>query len=242
MICGFLLLPQKPSEKIRVLRKSLFKIYGMINYYRLYIDKFNIIRIFTHNDIIISVSVIGDSINMIQSVPENIAEWCEIELEVFIKNNSSLFFAFAFRYIKNQEEIEDLIQDCYLTLWNDRKKIGRVESPINYMFTMIKNRAINRLKRKSKIDIGIKEDISDQTDFCNNIIEVESSKIIADAVKLLSPQSQVVVNLLIQGFSLDEISKKLSISINSVKTIKYRAIDKLAKKLPRYLFIKLFLY
>lgn len=53
----------------------------------------------------------------------NIANWTEKDLNDFIENNSSLFFAFAYRYLKQEDEIEDLIQECYLKLWCDRKKL-----------------------------------------------------------------------------------------------------------------------
>lgn len=170
----------------------------------------------------------------------NIAQWDEKALEDFILKNSSLFFAFAYRYMKQDDEIEDLLQECYLKLWRDRKKTGTLSSPINYLFTMIKNGALNKIDRNRKIDIGIAYDVSDDTDFYNNIIEAESNMIIAQAVSTLSSQSQEVLELVIAGKSLDEIATILNLSINSVKTVKYRAITKLSQILPKKL-LSLFL-
>lgn len=167
----------------------------------------------------------------------NIANWTENDLRDFIENNSSLFFAFAYRYIKQQDEVEDLIQESYLKLWRDRKKIGNITSPINYIFTMIKNGALNTIEHNRRISIGIEHDVRDNTDFYNTIIEVESSQIIAETIRTLSPQSQEVLNLVVDGKSLDEIAYILNLSINSVKTVKYRAITKLSKILPKKILI-----
>lgn len=174
------------------------------------------------------------------SIGINIAKWGEKELEEFIKDNSSLFYSFAYRYIRSQPEIEDILQDCYIKLWDNRKKIGQLSSPMNYMFTMIKNNALNRISYNSKMSNDSELDYCDDTDFYNNLIEAESSKIIADAVSSLSPLSQKVLDLVIQGKSLNEIAEELNISINSVKTVKYRAIARLSKVLPNKLFISLF--
>lgn len=167
----------------------------------------------------------------------NIATWTEKDLKDFIENNSNLFFAFAYRYMKQQDEIEDLIQECYLKLWRDRKKIGQIASPINYVFTMIRNGALNRIEHNRKISIGIECDMCDNDHFYNNIIEAESSLIIAQAINTLSPQSQEVLKLVVEGKSLDEIAEILNISVNSVKTVKYRAITKLSKILPERLLL-----
>lgn len=171
----------------------------------------------------------------------NIANWSEKDLTNFVEDNSSLFFAFACRYLKQHDEIEDLIQECYLKLWRDRKKIGTISSPINYVFTMIKNGALNKVEYNSKLDVGIQCDICDDAHFYSAMIEAESSRIIAQAVSTLSPQSQEVLRLVIEGKSLDEIAKLLNLSINSVKTVKYRAISKLSKILPPRLLVLFFL-
>lgn len=169
----------------------------------------------------------------------NIANWTEKDLNDFIENNSSLFFAFAHRYLRQEDEIEDLIQECYLKLWCDRKKIGIILSPVNYFFTMIKNGALNRIEHNSKISIGIQFDRFDDNHFYNAIIEAESSQIIAEAIRTLSPQSQEILQLVVDGKSLDEIADHLNLSVNSVKTVKYRAISRLSKILPKKLLLTL---
>lgn len=109
-----------------------------------------------------------------------------------------------------------------------------MESPLNYIFTMIKNRALNHIRdhKKDFIELESISNYNDKEDFLNTIFEVECSKMIADAIRQLSPQSQEVINRIIAGQTMEQVAKELNVSINTVKTIKYRAVDRLAKILP----------
>lgn len=46
----------------------------------------------------------------------NIVDWNDKDFEDFIEDNSSLFFAFAYRYIKNKQDIKDILQECYIKM------------------------------------------------------------------------------------------------------------------------------
>lgn len=164
----------------------------------------------------------------------NIVDWNDKDFEDFIEDNSSLFFAFAYRYIKNKQDIKDILQECYIKMWDNKKKLAAMESPLNYIFTMIKNRALNHIRdhKKDFIELESISNYNDKEDFLNTIFEVECSKMIADAIRQLSPQSQEVINRIIAGQTMEQVAKELNVSINTVKTIKYRAVDRLAKILP----------
>lgn len=79
--------------------------------------------------------------------------------------------------------------------------------------------------------------ISDENTFLQNIIEVEASNMIAQAIMKLSPQSQQVILMSIEGKSMKEIAEDLDITVNTVKTVKYRAIERLAGLLSKEDFV-----
>lgn len=163
-----------------------------------------------------------------------ILDWGDKDFEDFIEDNSSLFYAFAYRYIKDKQDIKDILQDCYIKMWSNKKQISSMESPLNYIFTMIKNRALNHIRdhKKDFVELASIPNYDNKEDFWGNIFEAECSKIMADAIRELSPQSQEVINRIVAGQTMEEVAKELNVSINTVKTIKYRAVDKLAKMLP----------
>lgn len=174
-----------------------------------------------------------------------ITEWKDRDFEDFIEENSSMFYAFACRYIKDNQDIKDILQECYIKMWSSRSKISSLESPFNYIFTMIKNRSLNYLRDNKKVDIGLDhisslKNVEYRDDYESVAFEVECSKAIADAILELSPQSQTVLNMIIDGKTMEQIAVELNISINSVKTIKYRAVDRLTKSLPPRMLVVLF--
>ena len=68
---------------------------------------------------------------------KDISSWTENDMEEFIKVNSSMFHAFASRYVDDAEIIDDFLQEAYIKLWTHRKTIGKVSSPRNYFFTIM---------------------------------------------------------------------------------------------------------
>ncbi len=56
-------------------------------------------------------------------------------------------------FISSKHEIEDIIQECFITLWDKRKSIRLEESVESLLFVMIRNRCLNVLK-KSKLHNG----------------------------------------------------------------------------------------
>lgn len=83
--------------------------------------------------------------------------------------------------------------------------------------------------------------ISSNETFIENIIEAESSLLIAKAIEKLSPQSQQVILMTMKGNNMNEIAETLHVTINTVKTVKYRALKQLSELLSKEDFL-LFLF
>ena len=55
---------------------------------------------------------------------------------------------FAFRLLKNRTEAEDVAQDIFLKIWEQRETMGRVFSFKGYLFRMTRNAIFNAYKRR----------------------------------------------------------------------------------------------
>ena len=62
-------------------------------------------------------------------------------------------------------------------------------------------------------------------------MEVEASELITKAVMQLAPRGRQVILMELDGKSLDEIAKALELSVNTVKTVRYRMLKRLAELL-----------
>ena len=182
---------------------------------------------------------------MSKELPLNLADWDEHCMQEFIEENSSSFYLFASRYVDDKEVIDDFLQEAYIKLWTHRKTIGTVKSPRNYFFTIIRNVILDKWAylQQSNHEKNMEEslNISSNETFIENIIEAESSLLIAKAIEKLSPQSQQVILMTMKGNNMNEIAETLHVTINTVKTVKYRALKQLSELLSKEDFL-LFLF
>lgn len=183
---------------------------------------------------------------MERELPKDISTWDEQCMQLFIEQNASEFHLFASRYVGDSNTIDDFLQEAYIKLWTHRKTIGRVSSPRNYFYTILRNTILDRwnyLSHPNETTVDEEEylNISSNETFLQHIIEAESARLIAEAIRKLSPQSQQVIDLIIEGKTMPEIADMLHVSVNTVKTVKYRAVDRLSELLSKEDFLSVLL-
>lgn len=163
----------------------------------------------------------------------------------FIRDNSALFYAFASRYVNNPDLVDDFLQEAYVKLWTHRKTIGKVNSVQNYFYSILRNTIIDKwtyfTAGENERSLDDYMEVSSNESFVQHIIEAESSHLIAAAIHKLSPQSRRIILMSMDGKTMPEIADALHISINTVKTLKYRAIKQLASSLSKEDFLPLLL-
>ena len=169
-------------------------------------------------------------------IPMDISTWDDKCMQAFIRENASMFRVFAFRYLQDEEAVDDVLQESYMKLWINRSKIGSVKSIIKN--TIADKRDYFPKGRKALVPA----DVSDDGLLLRNIIEAQSIRMIGEAIMQLSPQSRQVMQMTLDEMSLADIAAALDVSVNTVKTIKYRALKRLATMLLREDFLLLLLF
>ena len=160
----------------------------------------------------------------------------------------------AFMYVKDTFVAENLVGDLFFYLWKNRTTIQVNESISSYLFSAIRNRAINYQNQASvnrEIHFSQYEELEDFSMFegkdsppLEQIIEKELADRIRKSVNSLPMQTRKVFELKReQNFSYDEIALQLHISINTVRFHIKTAMKKLRVELGDYLTVLLlFLY
>lgn len=129
---------------------------------------------------------------------------------------------YARQYITDRDEREDVIQNTFLNFY---KSISRYDSkrPLwPYLLTIAKNEVKMSLRQRKKtisLDAAL-----------DTIAAPEHSRFdLGAALKSVSQKQKAVLQLIADGYSYLEISKKLSIPVNTIKTEVRRARIKLKK-------------
>ncbi len=131
-------------------------------------------------------------------------------------------YAYLFRLTESDTLSEDIVQDVFMKLWNDRQTLSSIDNFGSYLFRMSKNHAINYFKRMAQETLIMAEMYGR-----NSYVHNETQDIIAlkDVEKLLNaileklPAQQKIVYHLSreEGRTHDEIANLLKISPNTVK-------------------------
>ena len=149
---------------------------------------------------------------------------------------------YGFRITKNENLIEDAVQELFISIWNNRTNLSEVNEVKFYLFRSLKNRILRQLEK----DVFDKsEDIDVYLDFLNSISEeqkkIDSEQfdanldILQRAIAHLPIRQQEVINLkYYHDFTLDEIAKLMDVNKQSVSNLLFRSYAILRKLLKNF--------
>ncbi len=144
---------------------------------------------------------------------------------------------FAYSYVKNQAEAEDIVQGAFIKLWQGNCDDILPDKLGGYLYASVRNGSLNAQRKKRNQERYESEAFGEvfqdwQEDESLNIVKSEVYREIIGCIEKLPPRMQEVFKLsYIMGMRDEDISQRLSISINSIKTQKRRAKDILKEDL-----------
>ena len=153
---------------------------------------------------------------------------------------------FAYTYVRQVETAEDIIQTVFLKIWSDRDTWNPPGAVKSYLFTAVRNEALNVL-RHSKIIAETEEDVIEtfrelkqSADPYDRPASEEFHNQVQKGIEKLSPRCRQIYLLNRQsGLTYTEIADYLGVSINTVNTQMGRALrflrDHLSKYLPSFI-------
>ena len=152
----------------------------------------------------------------------------------------SLLF-YAKRLLKDDVTAEDMVEDCFLKLFEKRNTLRSEDTLKSFLFTILKNACLDWLERnKTKARYQREASHSCQS-FQNSAIEemirTETLSLVLEAMEQLPPATRRVFKMLyIEGKSYDEISRELNRSKETVRKQRNQGLIALRKKLLILLF------
>jgi len=128
----------------------------------------------------------------------------------------------AVQFLKTKPAGEDVCNEVFLNLWQNRNTLTAIQSLNAYLTTAVRNRSINALKRLARSQAAVEEV---RNVFPAHTIDAEAqylSKEYTDFIKkeiehLPARAKEVFTLCRNEGYSYDEVSAQLGISRNAVK-------------------------
>nr|WP_262921399.1 RNA polymerase sigma-70 factor [Maribellus maritimus] len=160
----------------------------------------------------------------------------ESSLEVLFNYYYPRLYHFSKSFLKIETGIDDILQEVFLKVWQNRKKITSVSTFNAYIFTITKNLLLNEIRRRlndEKIKNNIqKYSIAEEYRFFDDVEYNDLTEKIKNIVDELPERQKEVYNLSREeGLTHKEIADKLGISPKTVEYHITQSISFLKKKI-----------
>lgn len=147
----------------------------------------------------------------------------EYAFELLYQKYNKAIYGNVIRSVRNEAEVEDIVQDVFLMLWNCRKSLDPQKSVSGWLFSVSYHKTIDFLRKKireKKYQQSIPTDENEAEEIAShewNGQEELKYKVLENAIAALSPQKKRVFELCkLQGLSYEQAAEKMGISKNTI--------------------------
>lgn len=158
--------------------------------------------------------------------------------EIYDRYHVQMYYI-AKRYVKRSTIAEDAVQDVFVKLWRKRESLVVTKSIKGFLFTVLKNHLLNKLRDNKHEIVSIVEE--DQQKFQSkrltddDLLYKEYHNILERGIAELSDRKREVFELRTKsGHTNSEVAKILKIDIKTVKTHFYLSSRFIRAYLKKY--------
>ncbi len=162
-----------------------------------------------------------------------IAAGDQLAFERLFREHYKPLCAFARQYVKDVEKAEDLVQDLFFRLWQDREKVQVTMSIKAYLFASVRNRCLNALAVQGRtrsldeeVDDQGQEELTSEEERTHRLARVQA------AIEALPEERGKIFKLSrYEGLKYQEIADRLGLSVKTVDNQMGKALKTLREDL-----------
>lgn len=151
---------------------------------------------------------------------------------------------FAMRRIGQLDAAEDIVQETFITVWENKKIYNSYQGLKAYLYELVQNKCTNYLKHKQVEDkyFSYVKTVEEEVEWEYNLMQEEIYRKLYMAVRELPDKCRSVFELHLEGKKNNEIAEILGISVLTVKSHKQNAIHVLKEKLENLFLLYIYFY
>lgn len=164
----------------------------------------------------------------------------EVAFENVFRNYYSRLCSYAYTMLNDSEEAEEMVQNTFIVLWENRESIDIHTSLKSYLYRAVHNSCLNRIKhlkvRKEHSAYVLHTQEEEIESTSHTVMGNELQQQINIAIEQLPPQCKRVFTLSrFENLTYAEIAAQLDISVKAVDKQMVRALRILREQLKDYL-------
>ncbi len=139
-------------------------------------------------------------------------------------------FRFSLSYLKNNDDSEELVQNTFLKIWENRGKLDTEKNVKAFIFKIAVNTIYDFIRHKNieqaYVDYQKLNFSPDENYTWHSVIYEEMLQNLHELMRQMPKQQQAIFQLSkIEGLSNDEIALKLNLSKRTVENHLYKAVS-----------------
>ncbi len=153
-----------------------------------------------------------------------------------VDNYSKRLYATIRRWVNNHELTNDIIQEVFIKVWNNRKQFQGNSALFSWIYRIAYNETIHFLKKENKHkSLNIDEplvSISHHSEHYGKLSAEEISKLLFEALEILPEKQRMVFEYkYFEDLKYDEIAQLTGGSVGGLKANYFHAVGKIEEYL-----------
>ena len=153
----------------------------------------------------------------------------DVDIAILFRTNYRPLCLYALHYLNDIDAVEDIVQDSFVDLWELLKGGKEIKNAKSYLYTMVKNRSLEKLKQDNLLT---DDNILDKEEFEDEDLEERSyieSRLWTAIDSLPERCRDIFLMSKRDGMKYQEIAEELNISIKTVENQMSKALKTLKK-------------
>jgi RNA polymerase sigma-70 factor (ECF subfamily) len=158
------------------------------------------------------------------------------QFESLFRSSYVSLVRYAKSFVRDHDTAEEIVQDLFFRLWDERNKVT-IETSLNgYLFRAVHNRCLHLLEHRKVIEKHEREIIQEQKGSTENVSELVQYNELQSAVarileRLPERCGKIFCMNRFEGLKYNEIAEKLAVSVKTVEADMGKAIKEFRKAL-----------
>ncbi len=160
----------------------------------------------------------------------------EICLNMLFDNYYRALCVYAFRFVSDADDVEDIVQEVFVSFWMNKKRTVFSGSVRSYLFGAVAKAASKFATRRGRVMFDDVEKYVDQ--FLEELGEYDEDefaclrdKVYARVEALPERTKEIFKAVVLNNLTYQQVGERFGITVNTVKTLYYRALKQLKEEL-----------